>query len=477
LSLGLAAAFTSTCGTPPSDDERQPPAANVDRPLFLRITSLSMNGHSANNSSSPVQVYVTLPGLPATSTFLGRYTPNTLSDPSTQFNCDTAHARPAPTGYCTTNLPLRTSAGPLTFSGTFPANATEVQASVRINGATTRFTIDGEGNMSQSCATAWMYVGDLIDGDQVTVCWHAGFAYPFIAPPTIQAIFYPAPGESSSVQLTPSNTISTKTTWSMPEGGSFEVARKSRLVDESFNVSGSQSFSEGLATITGSSTGFTLTSKSMLPDPADDTFLVLVGARALYRDLRDGNPPTITEDLSTAHLERLTLGQMRGLAQTPPDFTGILGGDQEIIRQHITPAVAREFIAQDPFSSGAPIADTVANNPGRFQPADPSVLRLGTSGTPSRASQVHGSRTDDTVGHVVGGSYTETIAVVGATGMKPFSVSVTHTDTNRSTASVTLATKSSCMRGTVDLYMDKAYGTVVSVPRVEDSCGRGDRDF
>jgi hypothetical protein len=452
-------------------------AAGVDRHLSLRITSISMNGHSANALSSPVQVDVTLPGLPTTSTFLGHYAPNTLSDPNTQFNCDTAHALPGSNGYCTTSLPLPSSVGPMTFSGTFPANAADVEASVRINGTTTRFTIDGEGNMSQKCATTWMYLDNLIDGDQVTVCWHAGFAYPFIAPPTIQTIFYPAPGEWSSVQLTPSNTNLTKTTWSLTEGGSFEVDHRLGLITEWLGLVGSAGFSDGFTTMTGSSTGFTLKSRSMLPDPDDDTFLVLVGAKALYLDLRDGNPATITEDLSTAHLARITLGQMRGLAQTPQDFTGILAGDQAIIRQHITPSVAQGFIAQDPFSSGAPIADTVANNPRRFQPADPPVMSLRSSDAPSTEPQVHGSSPDGTVGHSVGESYTETIAGVGATGMKPFSVSITQTDTNRSTASVTLATKSACVRGIVNLYMDKAYGTVVFVPHLEDACRPRARDF
>jgi hypothetical protein len=59
---------------------------------------------------------------------------------------------------------------------------------------------------------------------------------------------------------------------------------------------------------------------------------------------------------------------------------------------------------------------------------------------------------------------------LGLMGTDAQSISTTYSDTNQSTATITLRTHSLCVEGAVDLYMDKSFGTIVPVPHLEDSC-------
>jgi hypothetical protein len=475
-----AALALCSCGeTAPPDAELQVAAATdqcgltipvAPMPVNLHLTTIKMNGHSVN-SAREVTVSVTLPGMQTTSRFIGYYTGTGLSNPLTQFNCSSVGALPGSDGYCTTSLPLPSTVGSTAFTGSFPVGVTSGNASVKVNGVQVNFTIDNHGHTSQTCATTWLYTnGTIIDGDKITVCWAGGVADPITAPPALQTIFYSAPGEGSSVSLKQSNTISTKTTWSGTTGGSVNVKFTGELLGSSMTLSASTSYSHGETHTSGSATGFTLKSKAMFPDPNDDTFAITYGIPAAYVDFRDGTTPTVIEYLSSGgYLQTLTMRELKGLAQTPQDFTDILPGNQCVIKKYITPQVAQGFLDEDPFYASS-VEQALANNPDRFQPATHTPLALWHGDRPTSDDQVTGSGTDTTVGLTIGGSYMTTLYGVGLTGTDSVTYSVTHSDMNQSTGSITLDTKSPCVEGYVDLYMDKKYGTIVSLPHLMDAC-------
>jgi hypothetical protein len=471
----LGACGLSACGTAESDITEQNDALiSWPVPVGLRLTTIKMNGHSTNPSMQ-VNVYVTLPGLASTRVYLGDYAP--ASAPNTnQFNCSKLGKVPGGDGYCTANLPLQSTVGSVKFTGKYPVGSNSQSASVRINGTTTNFTIDGQGNASQTCATTWMLINNLIDGDKVTVCWQTTLAIPYTAPPSIETIFYPAPGEESSVGLEQSNTISTRTSYTYESGQSFSLYFSNGKGAGGLTFQSSTTLAGGQTITSGSSTGFKVDSTTMLPDPNNDLFQIMVGANAAWLNWRDGTQPTATVDLASGHVFALTLGQLRGLAQTPQDLTTIPSGDQSIITQYITPNVAQQFVALDPSASSTPLAQTVANSPKRFIPAAPAQMNFlrrscPTCGDPSSTlTQVHGSSTDTTVGQTTGASAFISIYAPGVGAFDNTTIATTYIDTNQSTAAITLKTHSLCVEGTVDLYMDKAFGTIVSIPHLMDAC-------
>jgi len=475
--LGFAGVLSfSACGTAPSDTaEQQDGVLSWPVPVALRLTTIKMNNQS-NNQDVSVNVYVTLPGLTETRTYLGDYSPVHGGMNFNQFSCSSVHALPGADGYCTTKLPMTSTVGPTKFTGKYPAGTNSQNASVRINGTTTRFTIDSTGKSSQTCATAFMTINNIIDGDKITVCWQTTTAIPFTSPPILETVFYQAPGEESSVGLTNSNSVSTKTTWTHAQGMSFNMNFAAGKIGENLSIQGGQTFSSSTSVTAGSSTGYALPSTTMFPDPNNNQYIIVVGANASWLNLNDGSAPSATVDLSSGFVEALTLGQLKGLAQTPQDLSTIPVGDQATIVKYIIPSVAQQFVAQDPFASGNPIAQTVANNPKRFQPATPARLTLQRRTCPTcgdlstTETQVKGSGTDMTVGQSTGDTFSFGIVGIGFGANETDTMTETYSDTNMSTATITLKTHSLCIEGGVDLYMDKALGTIVPVPHLEDSC-------
>jgi hypothetical protein len=476
----LGVCGVSACGTAESDTtEKNDPLLSWPVPVALRLTTIKMNGHSINPSMQ-VNVYVTLPGLASTRVYLGDYAP--ASAPNTnQFNCSKLGKVPGADGYCTANLPLQSTVGSVKFTGKYPTGSNAQSASVRINGTTTNFTIDGQGTSSQTCATAWMLINNLIDGDKVTVCWQTTLAIPFTSHPILEAVFYQAPGEESSVELQQSNTIATSTSAScFTSKAPLSYSYDKGLIKQGISFQASPSYAAGQTITSASATAFAFSSTSMFPNPDNNSYQIVVGANASWLDLRDGSPPSISTDLSSGILEVLTLGQLKGLAQTPQDLTTIPFGDQPTITKYITPAVAQQFVAQDPFVSNSSLAQTVANNPQRFVAAVPPQLALVRRSCPTcgdtstTSTQVHGAGTDDTIGRTTGVPFLFQEAVPGCAD-SPLS-NTTHTistgyiDTNQSTAKITLKTHDLCVEGAVSLYMDKSFGTIVPVPQLEDSC-------
>ncbi len=363
------------------------------------------------------------------------------------------------------------SVGPTTFTGTFPANTNSVPASIQFLGTTFNFTIDSQGHASQTCATA---TPGGLDSDQLTLCWAAGVTLSFIAPPSIEAIFYTPPGEGSTMGLQQSNSVSTRTAWTYDDGLSltYGVKDPSGQSAGSLSIQASIGFTDGETITSGGSTGFTTqVTGSMFPNHDNDLYVIHIQAVATWMDMHDGNLPTVTKDLSTGHLETLTLHQLRGLAQTPPYTDDIFGDDRDLIVTFVTPDIAQQFIAEDPFASDQPISQAITEDPVRFIPADPPQMQLRRDLVTSE-TQVHGSGTDHADSRKVGDSVSVPTPIPGLSlgGSDTITFTVTHTYTNQSTASITLKTvTTSPIEGVVDLYMDTAVGTIVPVPHLEDS--------
>jgi hypothetical protein len=473
LVLGLS---PTACGRAPSDiSEQTSELLSWPVPVALRLTTIKMNGRSVN-PAMPVHVYVTLPGLTQTSTYIGDYAGQTATNLNSQFNCTTEDVLPGSDGYCTANLPTHSTIGPVKFIGKYPSGSNSQAASVQINGTRTNFTIDSTGHSSLTCASAWMMINNNIDGDKITVCWQTTMAIPFTAPPIPETVFYQAPGEESSVGLTQSNTISTHTVWTHAQGMSLNMNITAGKISDNLSITGGQTFASGTTITSGSSTGFTVPSTAMFPDPNNNIYVIIVAANASWLDYGDGTPPSVTTDLSSGNVETLTLGQLKGLAQNPQDVSTIPSGDRQIITKWITPSVAQQFVAQDPYNSGLALEQTVTSNPNRFIQANPPQMTLvrrpcSTCGdTSSTQTQVKGSGTDTSVGQSTGDTFSFGIAGIGFGANLTDTLTTTYSDTNQSTASITLKTHSLCVEGAVDLYMDKAFGTIVSVPHLEDSC-------
>lgn len=474
---GLGLFELAACGTLPADaDEQGNAVLSSALPVTLRLTTIKMNGHSTNPPLS-VNVSVTLPGLATTTRYIGDYSGRTATNTNTQFNCSTVGAVPGSDGYCTTKLPLRTTVGSTQFTGTFPSNTSSKTASVRINGTTTNFTIDSLGRSSQTCATTWMYINNLIDGDKITICWQTGLIVPVTAPPMIETVLYPAPGELSQVGLQQMNQISTKTDLSYQESGNASIGVSATFInsksgDQSagFNLTFQGTQGQGYATTitTGSATGYMLPSKSIVPNPDDTLYLMLVGAKGTFINWHDGTPPTMTTDLSTGTILWCTLGSLKGLAQTPQVFSDeILAGNMQQFQTYITSAVAQQFIAQDPSASGQSIEAAVLAKPKRFVPVTPAHMTL-TRSFITTEQQINAKQTDQYVSQSTGVSQTLSFILGFGIGTMD-TLTTTYSNLNQSTATVQLQTNNPSIEGTVDLYMDTAFGTIVPVPHLEDS--------
>jgi hypothetical protein len=472
----LSSAFAaSACGnTQPDVSEQVDDVLSRPVPMALRLTTIKMNGQSFNAPQS-VHVYVTLPGMAKTSTYIGDYAPRPNGSPSTQFNCSNLHVLPGSDGYCTANLPLFSTIGPVKFYGTYPANTNSVAASVQVNGTVTNFTINSTGTSTQTCASAWMTVNNSIDGDKITVCFQTVVAVPFLAPPILETVFYPAPGELSSVGLQQMNTIATKQDWSYQVGSNVSAmvtaTFKGVQVGEGLAFQGSTT-AGGAQTITsGSAMGFAYRSMTVLPDPSQDLFLIVARANATWLDFHDGTPPQTTVDLMSGDFWALTLAQLRGLAQTPPDASSIDPANQTTALRDINQSTAQQFVAQDPFNSGQPIAQVLANNPRRFIPANPPRVSLVQPTALSPTSQlIKGSETDTYVSQSSGDAFSFSIGPLSFGGTDMSTLTTTYENINQSTATITLQTANPCLEGTADLYMDTAFGAVVPVPHMVDSC-------
>ncbi len=479
-SVSLPAALLATaCGQAPGSDIKEhlrkttaaatgceAPEPSKEMPLTLRLTSVTMPARS-NSPSLPVDVYVTLPGQGVVSTHVGSFAPAGASDPNNQFNCSTVDLPPDQNGNCTAKLPMVTTIGPVTFTGALPPTIGSATASVRINDTPTTFTMDRLGGSTATCASAFMKINNQIDGDKITVCWTVGV--PYIAPPLLEAVYYLAPGERSSIGLSQANSSSIKTTWQYQSGRTISVKFPIGTVTESVNIQSSDSISGGQTITTGATQGFMQSSNAMFADPNQNIYLVIVGANGSLVDLNDGSDPTYNVDLGSGFLEKLTFGQMKGLALDPQDVSTINLGDQCPITTYITSAVAQTFVAQDPFATNTPIAQTIANSPNRFIAAVPPQTALlhacaGCGPSTTNVSTVHGSSTDQTIGQSTGTS----LSLLGFNDST--TVSVTYTDTNQSTATINLSTNDTCIEGAVNLYMDKNFGTILPVPLLEDTC-------
>ena len=462
------ALFASACGTESSDiEQRQDALLSYAVPVGLRLTSIKMNGRSLN-PAVPVDVYVTLPGLGSTGVHIGDYSGKPVSDSNTQFNCSTTGAPVGSDGYCTANLPLRTTRTSTKFTGTYPANTSSANASVRINGTTTNFTINSTGTPSVTCASAWMTINNQIDNDKITVCWQVRLAIPFISQPIVEAVFYPAPGEMSSVGLQTSNTLSTKTDYSYQFGTSsktdFSFQVKGAQVGQDLTFTSSTTLGGAITYSTGTTTGYSVRSTSLLPNPDDNRYVIKTQAKASFLDFGDGSKPSVVADMSTGNLWAITLGQLKGLAQTPQDVHLIDPANQASAQHDFPASVAQQIIGQDPFNKGMPITQVLAANPKRFIPGNPSRVAW-PHGLDLQQQVVTGSQADQYVGQSTGASYN----FLGYGWNNNVTITTTYSNQNQSTSTVSLQTSTPGIEGFVDLYMDTAFGTIIAVPALEDS--------
>jgi hypothetical protein len=474
----LGAYLLAACGgrSPSTSAERTGSVEKIDRvgqaftiatPLTLRLTSLTMP-ITSGAPDSQVNVWVTLPGLASTRVFLGYFAPQGVFDPNTDFNCSSQINLSESNGYCTASLPLHTTQLSTKFTGTLPAN-TGGSASVQLNNTTAHFTIDDQGNPSQTCLTA------PVDTDLLTVCWEVSPAVPFTAPPQLETVFYLPPGEESSIGLQQSNTISVRTGWSDQFGSTIAFNVSTGVFSGGLSFQSSSTIGGGTTISTTNSSGYAVNSTTMLPDPNNNLYHIIVGANATWTDLHDGNPPTVSTDLSSGHLETLTFGQLKGLAQTPQDVSTIPSAEQGIVTTYITPDVAQQYVAQDPFSSN----EDISQHPERFVPAVPAQLQLqrracASCGDPSTtATDAKANGSDSFLNASVGFSLKFEISKADSSSLTindTYTNTASYSNTTQSSATITLKTHSLCVEGAVDLYLDKAFGSIITVPHLEDSC-------
>jgi hypothetical protein len=223
------------------------------------------------------------------------------------------------------------------------------------------------------------------------------------------------------------------------------------------------------------------------PDHTADQFVILLGADGQVNQFGSG-PPTLKVDLSTGSLRRFTVAELQRLAQDPQDLTVFCnsqGCDEDkktLAPTFIKTADAQQLLAMDPYFAH----EQLDQHPERFEPA---CKTAGTCASPERltvdskpaspataadptVSETHlqGNGSESSNGSSTGLKEDLTIFGIGGTTSITYEDVTTVSNFTSQSASVTFENSSHCEKGTVDLWLDKSFGSFLWVTHLENAC-------
>src|SRR5262249_40393620 len=198
---------------------------------------------------------------------------------------------------------------------------------------------------------------------------------------------------------------------------------------------------------------------------------------------------TLTLDYSGGSPRRMTVAELKGLAKTPQDFSVFCNSqgcdlDRQFLAQtYLKAADAQQILAADPYVSGMVISPP----PERFEPA---CRTAGTCTTPETifvdSATAAGADFVATESHAQGNGTTNMVSL--STNVKfdyslkldgigvsfglsdQFNDAFSVANMNTKTAQVTFDNSSHCEKGTVELWLDKAFGSLLFLPHLQNPC-------
>jgi FG-GAP repeat len=322
----------------------------------------------------------------------------------------------------------------------------------------------------------------------------------FTVPYVVQAILYQPPFDKSASNYATTSTISTSTSWGFSNSQGVFVAEKSGYASGGFSFTATQTDADTVTTTTTNSAGdgihrgdtfcadpTTVCDASKDPDHTADQYVILFGATGHKDNLGNGQPSFIL-DLGTGTVRRFTVAQLQGLAKTPQDLTVFCSGGQcdadaqNIAQTFIQPSDAQQLVAADPYISGM----AIDQHPERFEPAcqtagscnsPESVFVDSRPAVPSTAadttitlSHLQGNGSSVSSGSSTGLSMNVALFGVGVNASMTFNDVTTTSNFTAESASVTLENSSHCEKGTVNFWLDKAFGSFLWTTNLENAC-------
>jgi hypothetical protein len=366
-------------------------------------------------------------------------------------------------------------------------------------------SVQEDGNDTVTCngstCTANISIGGGVGPDRTpwTVTMAIAPAANVTVPYVVQNILYNPPFDRSSTNYGSSSTLGTTTSWQMTDTTSLSVSGKKIFMNGGLKFTSSDINGASMVTQTVDSTGdgikrsdnFCLDPNSVCdpsvdPDHSSDTFIILFGVPGILQSgAADPSRRALTIDYSAGLSRRFTVRELRGALQTPLDESvfcnnGICDTEDkpEIVRNYLTPADAQQILNMDPYVSGI----AIDQHPERFEPAcevagtctTPESLSVSYANPDEQiksASHAQGNGTTSTFGSSTG--VEATVNLLGATlGLTTtYRDMTTQSNFTSLTASVTLDNLSHCEEGSIDLWLDKAFGSFLWVPHLQNICG------
>lgn len=326
----------------------------------------------------------------------------------------------------------------------------------------------------------------------------------FTVPYFVESLLYNPPFDRSSSNYATNSTLSTTQTLNETNGQQIGLTGKGGTVAQGgINFTSQSMDGTSVVTQTMSSTGGGIRrADSFCADPTtchpetdpphdSDTFVIVFGVPSTF--MGDAVLPTkraVSIDPVSGTVRRFTVGELKGLAQNPPNYDVLCNAqgcdfDKENIAMTYMPtsADAQQILNMDPYYVGTDITA----HPERFEPACPagatcfspeSVFIDSKPATPPNASdvivtemQAHGNGMTSTTSNTTG--VTLNYNLFGVLG---FNVTTSYQDvtaqmsfTTRS-ASLQFDNDSHCEKGNVDLWLDKAFGSFLFVPHLQNAC-------
>jgi len=317
-------------------------------------------------------------------------------------------------------------------------------------------------------------------------------------PYVLAYILYDPPGDQSSVNYVTGTSLGTTSTVTTTTAEGVSVSLKIPLVMsggggngtpqtattppsasalESVNFTQSSIVSSSLTTTETSTFSVKAPAKVDAPNRDFDRFYVSLNVQGTRTDFHDGQPPSVTLDMSSGPFVELLGAWLFEIANGLPTTLKDPTLAQQVFSAITTPEEAAGLLAMDPNYTG----EDITQEPGRFAPFVPTLPIAQTTnvvGLPHPAgtgldgglpgastTQYFGSTATGTGmgnGNTVSASYGAMIPIGPFTVGASYSVTVnsvtTTTTTTTSSDSITLGSDTLCEQGTIALYRDMLFG-------------------
>jgi hypothetical protein len=345
-------------------------------------------------------------------------------------------------------------------------------------------------------------IGNFPVGSKVAVPKHTNAIPPtttsdITIPYVVAYILYEPPGDKSvtdyitGTTLGSSETVTIKTSMGGSVEGKIPVVSKVVSVGAKATVEYSESSSTTHAFSTTETTEVLLSSSSGedVPDHTFDEYVINFNIKGTVTDTHNGQPPTITLDMTSGKLvEGILAAYLQEIATSQP-LTLVDPTVKAIVTGAIdTPEKAAGLLAMDPFFTG----EDITQNPGRYVPFIPDGQTTNVVGLPhptgtnadgglpgARTHKYTGSRatsTTQSTGTEMKVTYNGSLTLFDAATLGG-SYSVDNTDvkatltTTTTGDAITLGTDHLCEQGDVALYQDLMFGgSFLTVQTLSNPC-------